>query len=319
MGNKKLKSRRVLVKEFSKDNGDFLQLYGIYKDTIDYELTYAKFLQLYYDKNLVLIDFTLFSHQNKRVGFSAAFFYSSNLKGKPSFIARSATGLIKDLQGKGLHSKLDLYIKFIRFALFHPLKPIWVAAFIVNAFVFSELCRYVPAFFPHPGKQVPEDIENIIHEIIIGSGHQRNVLHPYSVSVPIQVNFNENLLKRIYDSDNSNVQWYLKENPGFLEKYGLFVIIRVSFKNIYGTIMAFVKRFCHNILSLIFLFIRNVTNPVLVLKPESLKKSFGTILSFGKSLCHNQLALFPLIVNNSAEAVKKIFNFMNNLFNKWIL
>src|SRR4051812_15170513 len=120
-----LTSHRVFIKNFSKENDDFLQLFGIYKETIDPTLDYETFLQLYYSKTLVAIDFTLFNCDNKRVGFSAAFFYSANVNGKSSFIARSATGLNRDLQGQGLHDKFDLYFKFIRFALTHPRKPLW--------------------------------------------------------------------------------------------------------------------------------------------------------------------------------------------------
>src|SRR4051812_44236155 len=42
----KLKCKRLLIKRFCKDNEDFLQLYSIYKDTINPELSYEKFLQL---------------------------------------------------------------------------------------------------------------------------------------------------------------------------------------------------------------------------------------------------------------------------------
>lgn len=95
MGKIKLQSRRVYIKNFNKENQDILVLYGIYKEIIDPTLDYEKFMKLYYSEKLVAIDFTLFSSQNERAGFSAAFFYSVVVNGKPSFTARAATGLKK--------------------------------------------------------------------------------------------------------------------------------------------------------------------------------------------------------------------------------
>src|SRR3954451_19813465 len=106
-----LTSSQVIIKNFSRESFHFLQLFGIYKETIDPTLDYETFLHLYYSEKLVAIDFTLFSSEHKRVGFSAAFFYSAIVNGKPSYIARSATGLNEDFQGQGLHSKFDLYFK----------------------------------------------------------------------------------------------------------------------------------------------------------------------------------------------------------------
>lgn len=100
-------------------------------------------------------------------------------------------------------------------------------------------------FVPRPGSLVPESIEKIMHEIIDGSDHPRDDLHPYSVKVPIQVKFDEKLLERIYGSDDPNVQRYLKQNPGFLDKFGLLVVIGVSFKNICGTILNLIRHFCN--------------------------------------------------------------------------
>ena len=234
-----LTSHRALIKNFGKENEDFLQLFGIYKETIDPALDYETFLQLYYSETLVAIDFSLFFFGNKRAGFSAAFFYSAIVNGKPSFIGRSATGLNEDFQGQGLHNKFELYFKFIRFALSHPRKPLWVTVFVVNPFVFSELCRLVPVFFPRVKKHTPVTVQKIMDEIIDRSGHSRDEKCPYSVKVPIQVKFNEKLLTRIFGSDDPNVEWYLKQNSGFLDKYGLLVVISVSFSNIGGTLFNF--------------------------------------------------------------------------------
>jgi hypothetical protein len=268
---------RVFIKNFRKENQDFLQLFGIYKETIDPTLDYETFLQLYYSKTLVAIDFTLFSSGNKRVGFSAAFFYSAIVNGKPSFIARSATGLNEDFQGQGLHNKFDLYFKFIRFALSHPRKPLWVTVFVVNPFVFSELCRLVPVFFPMIERHTPETIQKIMDEIIDGNGHPRDDKCPYSVKVPIQVKFNEKLLKRIFSSDDPNIEWYLKQNPGFLDKYGLLVVISVSFKNIGGTLCNFIMLNCSKKLNRLYKRFKsngNVTKPETIIVVETIVKKW---------------------------------------------
>jgi hypothetical protein len=88
-----------------------------------------------------------------------------------------------------------------------------------------------------PQQQVPKKIEKIIDEVIANSGHPRDSSHFYSVEVPLQVKFNEKLLKRIYGSKDENIIWYLNNNPGFLDKFGLLVIIEVSWNNVFGTLI----------------------------------------------------------------------------------
>jgi hypothetical protein len=243
MGKKKLEARRVIIKDPGKHNDDYLRLYGIYKSTIDTGLSFEKFDQLYYSDSLVYIDFTLHSFQGQTAGFSAAFFYSAAINGRASFIARSATGLKKEFQGQGLFNRYDLYFKFIRFAALHPFSPLWVAAFIINAFIYGDLCRFVPSIFPNPHKSVPPEIEKLMDGILENGHHERETSHPYSVNVPIQVTFNNKLLERIYSSKDHYVLWYLQQNPKFLEKYGLLVMINVSVKNIFGTLLNFIKHF----------------------------------------------------------------------------
>ncbi len=236
MRNIPLKAERNSIKIFNKESKLILNLYGVYKDTIDPEITYSRFREMYFSKDLIEIDFTCFYHNQVRAGFSAAFFYATAINGKRAFIARSATGLTIDFQGKGLHNTYDLYIKFIRFALKHPVTPIWVCAFVINAFIFRDLCRFIPFIFPKPGKQIPGYVQEVIHTVLAPGDHLPDEAHPFSLQVPIQVKFNEALLQRIMSSSDPNVQWYLKANPRFLDKHGLLVIIGISMRNICGTI-----------------------------------------------------------------------------------
>lgn len=256
MKKKKVASRRVLLKNFGSNSVDFLQLYGIYREAICPDLTYAHFVQLYCADNLVAIDFTIFSFGHRRVGFSAAFFYSTFHNGRRAFIARSATGLISEFRGQGCHNKLDLYFKFIRFAFLHILTPMWAAAFIVNALVFSSLCRSVPTFFPRPAHPLPKGFEEMMNEMLDVAGYTPDPIHPYSIRVPIQVAFDERLLKRIYGSADANVHWYLKENPGFLDKFGLFVVIPVSLQNICGTILRLLRCFYRKKIASLFVIVK---------------------------------------------------------------
>lgn len=236
----------MLIKTFNKSNEDFLLLFGIYKDTIDPHITYEQFFHLYYSDSLLSIDFTLFSFGEERAGFSAAFFYTTHINDKPLFIARSATGLVEKFQGKGYHNKSDLYFKFMRFALLHLFKPLYITAFVINPFVFKELCKFVPFSYPKPQQKIPAHIGKMMDEVILKSGHRRSKKNSYAVEVPIQVKFNESLLKRINDSKDERVKWFLENNIDYLNKYGLLVIIQASLMNILGTLFTLGRGFCIN-------------------------------------------------------------------------
>lgn len=236
MRNNQLLPVRIIITRFNQEEDNFMNLYGVYKDAIAPDITYHQFMSLYVHKDLLKIDFTCFYDGMKRAGFSAAFFYAATINGKKSYIVKSATGLLEAYQGRGLHNKYELYSKFIRFALQHPGKPVWVCAFVINAFVYKNLCRFVPVIAPMPGKEIPLPNRKIIDYILASGTHQADENNPLSLEVPIQVRLNEALLKRIFASEDPNVQWYLKANPRFLDKYGLLVVIGVSARNICGTL-----------------------------------------------------------------------------------
>lgn len=252
----------MLIKTFNKSNEDFLLLFGIYKETIDPSITYEKFHQLYYSESLVSIDFTFFTCGEERAGFSAAFFYTSRLDEKAVFIARTATGLREKYQGRRCHNKFDLYFKFMRFAFFHPFRPLYIAAFVINPFVFKELCKFVPSFYPKPQKQVPAQVGKMMNEIILNSGHPRSEKNYYSVEVPIQVKFSEGLLKRIADCHDDSVKWFLENNTGFLNKFGLLVIVNVSVPNIGGTLLKFGRHFFTSKIQQFINYLKHIPNPI---------------------------------------------------------
>lgn len=236
-------SGRIPGKDFTQANREVLLLYHGYKDILNPILEFNIFWKLYHSEKLVEINYTLFYSGEKTVGFSAAFFYSVLIKGKPCYIARAATGLSEDKQGKRLHDKINLYSKFVRFKLRHPFKPLVVTAFVINPLLFAELCKYIPRIYPGSGKDIPEHFIQLKDEFSESSDPENDILHPNSAKVLFQVEFNETLLKRIFGSEDAAVKWFCKENPYFLNQYGLRVIIPVTMSNILGTCLNLTKDF----------------------------------------------------------------------------
>lgn len=226
----------MLITTFHASDEKLLLLYGIYKETIKPDLSYKEFWAMYFSASLVAIDFSFFTRQEERAGFSVAFFYTSQLQDRKVFIARTATGLVEKFQGKGCHNLHDLYSKFMRFALTHPFRQLFVTAYVINPFVYKELHQFVPSFYPKPHQTVPDGVADMMRELIVRGGHDVSVENWYVVKVPIQVHFNAGLMKRFRRCKDESVRWFL-DTVDFTNKHGLLVVVNVSLPNIAGTFL----------------------------------------------------------------------------------
>lgn len=68
---------------------------------------------------------------------------------------------------------------------------------------------------------------------------KRKEINPFVVKIHFQVKLTDADLKRIQQSKNLHVQYYLAINPGFTDQYGVVVLVPVTFINIVYTLLKF--------------------------------------------------------------------------------
>lgn len=241
--NTKFKYYHVTITKCSKENKNFLRLYGIFRSTINPGMGFREFYHYYFSAKLEYIDVTFCYCNGVLAGFCSAAFYSTVINGKKAALGRAATGILQQYQQIGM-PKLGLFYKYAKYKYRHPFTRLIVSAFVANAIIYAMICKYTAWVWPRVNCKIPGYVNNIKSEIVSGSKTAVAAKHPYLVKINFTVSIGNNLLQRIYDSKSRHVQYFLRLNPGFYERHCLIVIIPFTWMNLLFSTLLFLFYSC---------------------------------------------------------------------------
>ena len=142
--------RRVILRECSTEEKDFLDLYDIFRATLKPDLSFREFKAYYYSAKLEYIDITFIlaggwegrgDRGSRIIGFCSAAFYSADAGRSRTIIGRAATGILEAYRGRAL-PKWKLYYKYICYWRRHPFRSIILSAYVANPLIYGMICKY---------------------------------------------------------------------------------------------------------------------------------------------------------------------------------
>jgi hypothetical protein len=223
--------RRVILRECSTEEKDFLDLYYIFRATLKPDLSFREFRAYYYSAKLEYIDISFILSGNRIIGFCSAAFYSADAGRSKTIIGRAATGILEAYRGRAL-PKWKLYCKYIRYWGRHPFRSIILSAYVANPLIYAMICKYTGIAYPHPASPVPAAIIQLKDELLRGQRIGIPADNAFVVPIHFSVALGEKERQRIFTSRDPSVGYFVKINPKFLQRYGVLVIIPVNLKNI---------------------------------------------------------------------------------------
>ncbi|HRH48387.1 MAG TPA: hypothetical protein PLP23_06540 [Panacibacter sp.] len=237
------KSYRVTIKKPSKSNRNFLRLYGIFRSTLNPEMTFKAFYDYYVSEKLDYIDVTFLYYNKVLAGFYSASFYKVTINGKKKALGRAATGILPEYQQKAM-PKFGLFYKYVNYKYRHPFTGLIVSAFLANALVYAMICKYTAWVWPRINSTVPANIDTIKAEILNSSKTAEPANHPYVVKINFKVSIGESLLERIYSSQSCHVQYFLQINPHFYNQQCVLIIVPFTWLNLALSALLFLYYSC---------------------------------------------------------------------------
>jgi hypothetical protein len=228
--------QRVVITNCSETNRDFLQLYKIFTATLRPGMPFRVFKAYYASPRLKYIDVTFITVNGVLAGFCSAAFYEARVNGRNYTIGRAAIGIKAGYRG-GILPTASLYSKYIRYKCRHPLQRVMLNIYVANPLVYAMICKYSYRVYPKKGIHIPADVLLLKEGIIKSNGLNGQEVKPFVLKIHFHVLLEEDVLKRIAESDNGYVRSYVEMNPFFREQYGVLVIIPVTLANICSTVL----------------------------------------------------------------------------------
>jgi len=224
--------RRVYIKDCAEQNKDFKTLFNIFRQTLKPDMRFREFKAYYASAQLHYIDVTFIFIDETVIGFCAAAFYNALINGKQYTIGRAATGILESYRNNNALPKWKLYKKYIQYHIKHPLRPFVLSAYVANPLIYAMICKYTGIAYPKYSSTPPDNIVNIKNELLRSQNLHSKENPAFVVEIHFCVSIGKKDEERIFKSENGDVKYYLKINPGFRHQHGVLVIIPVTLKNI---------------------------------------------------------------------------------------
>lgn len=223
--------RRVILRECSVEDKDFMELYVIFRATLKPDMTFREYRAYYQSTRLEYIDVTFIIAGRRVVGFCSAAFYSGVVGQRKTVIGRAATGILEEWRGRTL-PKWKLYWKYIEYWRRHPFKRIVLSAYVANPLIYSMICKYTGIAYPHPVALAPASIIRLKNELLRQQRPGVEAGEAFVVPIHFSVELGEKERQRIFASRDPAVGYFVKINPRFMQQFGVLVIIPVDIRNI---------------------------------------------------------------------------------------
>lgn len=213
-----------------EDTPIFDKLYKIFTATLNPGMDKRMFRAFYDAPELQYIDITFLEANGAIVGFCAAAFYGINVNGKANVVGRAAIGIQEGHRGGALPVS-TLFYKFIRYKLHHPLARLVLTGFIANPLIYDMICKYTGWAYPREGQKLPAHMCTF-HQAVVPEKSKAPGKHPMVVKLHFHVHQGADMVQRVMNSASRYVKDYLRMNPDYDGKYGLVVLVPVTWANI---------------------------------------------------------------------------------------
>lgn len=217
-----------------KDSNDFDQLFLIFTATLNPGMSKRLFTAYYAAEGLEYIDVTFIREDEKVIGFCSAAFYKIAANGRPYTVGRAAVGILPEYRGGALPVS-KLFYKFIRYKQNHPFANLILTGYLANPLIFDLVKRYVGRAYPIEGKKMPQKIARLYETSVAGKSKDPN-RDTQVVKLHFHVKQGPSLLKRVMESKSRFVKYFLSKIPVPDGRYGLVVIVPVTWANIASAI-----------------------------------------------------------------------------------
>jgi hypothetical protein len=225
------KYRNIALSNFDEPNTTLQELYKIFSQTLNKDLTYREFRFFYFRHKPHYMDITFMEADGRAAGFLCVAFYKHLLNGKLYTICRGAAGISEEYRGGKLPNRL-LCWKYVNYKLKHPLERMYITGYMANPILYSMICNYTHKVYPKAGVAVPAKIQALRDNLITYYGLQKKVVAPFVLKIHFQVSMNQFDEQRIYRSKDKNIKYYLQLNPDFQKQIGIMTIVPVSWYNV---------------------------------------------------------------------------------------
>lgn len=231
----KLKKEHYTITDFQKPDPLLRRLFLILKATLCPEMSYFKFLKFYLNSKPHCIQLTFLQEQGNDIGFFTCTYSYTKLADQKSTICRVAIGILSQFQGGAMPFGL-LCRRIIYYRMQNPFQPIYMVAYLANPIVYATIAKYTAAYWPCRLKETPAFINELKDSILVAGQMENLEVRPFVLRIHFAVHLSDVLIKRIHDSNNPDIKYYLGINPGFLNQMGVMTIVPVRWYNIIANI-----------------------------------------------------------------------------------
>lgn len=225
------KLKRYKITQCDESNDVFIQLFCIFTATLHRGMAFKQFRAFYHSQHLDYIDATFIYSGEKVIGFFTAAFYKTTMDKRPLIIARAATGILPEERGARLPYR-SLYSRFMVYKLMHPFTKVLLTVYVANPLMYAMICKYTGIVYPFLTVDVSGKIQELKSAILLNSGLNNKEILPFVVKIHFDVQLGTDTLKRIVESNDVFVKYYLSINPKFQEQYGVLTIVPVTWQNV---------------------------------------------------------------------------------------
>lgn len=231
----KLKKEQYTITHLQKPDPLLRRLFVILKATLCPEMSYRKFLKFYLNSNPHCMQITFLKDNGNDIGFFTCTYSYTQLAGKKSTICRVAIGILSQYQGGVMPFGL-LCRRIIYYRMQNPFLPLYVVAYLANPIVYATIAKYTAAYWPSRLKETPAFINKLKDNILVAGNMANLEVKPFVLRIHFAVHLSAALQKRIYESNNPDIKYYLGINPDFLNQMGVMTIVPVRWSNIIANI-----------------------------------------------------------------------------------
>jgi hypothetical protein len=231
--------RPITLPDYSADNLLWKEFYGVFRDTINPQLTVREFKHFYHFEKPKEINVDFIYSDERLVGFIAAAFYPSrNADDKRKItIARGTAGILPDCRG-GMMPSFRLCLKYIRYKMAHPLEQVYVTGYMANPKLYAMMCNYAHRVYPKINISEPGEIK-ALRDSILKTKHRMGE-HLVKLHFPVLITEKEK--SGISRSEDEHMKYFLRKNPQYDQQIGLFTIIPVDAGNIFHSLKMHVQK-----------------------------------------------------------------------------
>ncbi|MGF1727698.1 hypothetical protein [Photobacterium nomapromontoriensis] len=201
---------------------------------------------IYYEKYFLQPDaferkLKLIYCDNELVGYCLLTFKRLVLNGQSTIIVGASAGFLPE-QRHGNQTVMFSIVEAAKCYLKHPKTAIYYADTMISPAMYRVMAKLVAEIYPNPERRISPESAPILQYLQQTAMVREDHWHPHLCFVNRYVNYTSDDIERLTNSEKLDIQYYLSINPKFTEGYGIVTVIPVNIKNIFGTMMNYLRQ-----------------------------------------------------------------------------